>query len=182
MSLNVNTTPFVAASPFDIDTTYDVANHLYDTPATIAHDNQVAQDFLRQHVAPFRVWDQAGHLIPLLDSMECDREERIIRLESRWISCSCPKALCLQIMPPQDQSPVIPPTPPGSGGSSPSISSLESCPSSLDGGEDFKEEPQESNDSFWTAVSPIKQGSLSADAVEAGGREVAGQVWVRSSE
>ncbi|KAF9782116.1 hypothetical protein BJ322DRAFT_1111007 [Thelephora terrestris] len=153
MSLNVNTTPFDATTPYNVNTS-DVVNHLYDTPTAIACDNEVAQDFLRQHEAPFQVWDQAGHLIPLLDTMERDREERIIRLEKR-----------MDLM-----------------GSSPSIPSLESCSSPSDGEEDFEEEPEESDYSFWTAVSPIEQGSPSSYAVEAGSRESSGQVWVQSSE
>ncbi|KAF9779866.1 hypothetical protein BJ322DRAFT_1024280 [Thelephora terrestris] len=98
--------------------------------------------------------------------MERNREERNIRLEKQMNLISVP---------------VIPLTPPGSGGPSSSIPPLESCPSSSDGGEDLEEEPQESDDSFCTAVLPVEQGLPSADVVEVGGSESSGQVWIQSS-
>jgi hypothetical protein len=52
MSLNAAATPFVSASPYEADTPYDVEKHLYDTPANIAFNNQVAQEFLTAYNAP----------------------------------------------------------------------------------------------------------------------------------
>ncbi|KAF9790959.1 hypothetical protein BJ322DRAFT_1017568 [Thelephora terrestris] len=44
-------------------------------------------------------------------------------------------------------------------------------------GEDFEKELQESNESFLTVVSFVKQGASSKDEVEAGSRETPGEVW-----
>ncbi|KAF9790302.1 hypothetical protein BJ322DRAFT_1103963 [Thelephora terrestris] len=61
MSLNTAATPFVSASPYEATTPYDVADHLYNTPTNIAHDNEVAINFLTQHQAPPHFWEQAGY-------------------------------------------------------------------------------------------------------------------------
>jgi hypothetical protein len=93
----------------------------------------------------------------------------------RYFGHQCRGAYCTD--PPQS-SPIVPPTPPGSGCSSPSIPSLDSCSSPSDGGENFEEAVQESDDSFWTAVLPVEQGPSGSHAVEVGSGESAGQVWV----
>jgi hypothetical protein len=97
MSLNGATTPFVSASPYEADTPYDVEQHLYDTPANIAHDNRVAMDFLTAHHAPPQFWDQAGYedpnrmgmrapgVSPLLDAMERERERGLLSWSKGWI-------------------------------------------------------------------------------------------------
>jgi hypothetical protein len=223
MSLNGAATPFVSASPYEAATSYDVEQHLYDTPTNIAHDNRVAVEFLTAHQAPPQFWEQAGYDDPnrtitrppgaslLLDAMERERERRIMKLEQRvdlmyvivnslnedfshfalehwgpfqaslfrYFGRQCRGAYCTD--PPQS-SPVVPPTPPGLGSSSPSVPSLESCSSSSDGGEVVKEAMQESDDSFWTAVLPVEPGSPSSHAAEAGGSEASGQVWIRVGE
>jgi hypothetical protein len=147
----------------------------------------------------------------LLDAMEQERERRIMKLEQwvdlmymvvnslnedfshfalehwgpfqaslfRYFGHQCQGAYCTD--PPQS-SPVVPLTPPGSGSSSPSIPSLESCSSSSDGGEVVEEAAQKSDDSFWTAVSPVEPGSPGSYVAEAGDSEASGQVWVRVGE
>jgi hypothetical protein len=95
--LNVAATPFTPS--FETDAPYDVEQHLYDSPANIAHDNQVAVNFLTAHNAPVEFWEQAGYDDPrlsrprvqadhpgavlLLDAMEREREDRIAKLEKR---------------------------------------------------------------------------------------------------
>jgi hypothetical protein len=220
MSLNAAATPFVPASSYEADTPYDVEQHLYNTPANIAHDNRVAVEFLTAHNAPPQFWDQAGYEDPnrvhqrtqctplLLDAMEREREDRIKKLESRldvmyvvvnslnedfshfalehwkpfqeslyrYFGHQCRGAYCTD---PAPYSPVVPPTPPGSRSSSSSIPPLESC--SSDGGEDLEEDTPESDDSFWTAVSPVEQESPSSNAAEVGSGKSSGKVWVQSS-
>ncbi|KAF9778055.1 hypothetical protein BJ322DRAFT_1114596 [Thelephora terrestris] len=207
MSLNAAATPFVPVVTYEADTPYDVEQHLYDTPANIAHNNRVAVDFLTAHHTPPQFWDQAGYedpnrtvmcapgVSPLLDAMEREREDRIRKLENfshfalehwkpfqeflfRYFGHQCRGAYCTD---PAPYSPVVPPTLPGSGNSSPSIPSLESCSDSSNGGEDLEEATQESDDSFWTAVLPVEQESPSSNAAEVGSGESAGEVWVRSS-
>jgi hypothetical protein len=203
MSLNAAATPFVSASPYEATTPYDVEQHLYDTPAAIAQDNEMAQQFLREHNAPDHVWNEAGHYNVLLDSLEQDREERIKKLEKRmdlmyvmfgafdeefthfcnehWKPfqaavrqhCFCDWCGAAR------QPPVIPPPSAGSGYSSPSLPSLESRSSSSDGDEVLEEGAQESDDSYWTAVSAVEQGSPSEDEVTFRSVEIAGQVWLR---
>ncbi|KAF9793116.1 hypothetical protein BJ322DRAFT_1154254 [Thelephora terrestris] len=95
--LNAAATPFTPS--FETDAPYDVEQHLYDSPANIAHDNQVAINFLTAHNAPAEFWEQAGYEDPrlsgpvvraqhpgavlLLDAMEREREDRIAKLEKR---------------------------------------------------------------------------------------------------
>ncbi|KAF9778745.1 hypothetical protein BJ322DRAFT_1214681 [Thelephora terrestris] len=95
--LNAAATPFT--SSFETTAPYDVEQHLYDSPANIAHDNQVAINFLTAHNAPAEFWEQAGYEDPrlsgpvvraqhpgavlLLDAMEREREDRIAKLEKR---------------------------------------------------------------------------------------------------
>jgi hypothetical protein len=97
--LNAAATPFDFTPSFETDAPYDVEQHLYDSPANIAHDNRVAVDFLTAHNAPAEFWDQAGYEDPrpsrprvqaghpgavlLLDAMEREREDRIAKLEKR---------------------------------------------------------------------------------------------------
>jgi hypothetical protein len=81
MSLNAEATPFVSVSYKD-DAPYDPAQHLYDSPANIAHDNRVSMEFLSAHNAPPQVWEEAGYedpncaqlwapgVSPLVDAME----------------------------------------------------------------------------------------------------------------
>jgi hypothetical protein len=201
MSLNAAATPFVSASPYEAATPYDVEQHLYDTPAAIAQDNAMAQQFLREHNAPDHVWNEAGHYNPLLDALEQDREERIKKLEKRmdlmyvmfgafdeefthfcnehWkpfqaaVRQHCACEWCGAARQPSVFTSVLS----GSGSSSPSIPSLESCPSLSDGGEVDKEESEESNDSYWSAVSPVEQVATGSDEVEVGSVEITGQVW-----
>ncbi|KAF9784894.1 hypothetical protein BJ322DRAFT_1020539 [Thelephora terrestris] len=116
---------------------------------------------------------------PLLDAMERERESYQETGEStrcdeslfQYFGHQCHGAYCTD---PAPHSPVVPPTPPGSRGSSSSIPSLESC--SSDGGEDLKEVVQESDDSFWTAVSPVEQESPSSDAAEVGSGRSSGKI------
>ncbi|KAF9780984.1 hypothetical protein BJ322DRAFT_1112375 [Thelephora terrestris] len=95
--LNAAATPFTPS--FETDAPYDMEQHLYDSPANIAHDNQVAVNFLTAHNAPAEFWEQAGYEDPrlsgprvqaahpgavcLLDAMEREREDRIAKLEKR---------------------------------------------------------------------------------------------------
>ncbi|KAF9784433.1 hypothetical protein BJ322DRAFT_1109145 [Thelephora terrestris] len=95
--LNAAATPFTPS--FETAAPYDVEQHLYDSPANIAHDNQVAISFLTAHNAPTEFWEQAGYEDPrlsgpvvqaqhpgavrLLDAMEREREDRIAKLEKR---------------------------------------------------------------------------------------------------
>jgi hypothetical protein len=169
---------------------------LYDTPAAIAQDNEMARQFLLEHNAPDHVWNQSGHYKPLLDLQERDWEDRIVRLEKRmdlmyvmfgafdeefthfcnehWKPfqaairqhCACERCGAAR------QPPVVPPV-----CSSPSVPSLESCPSLSDGGEIDEEGSEESNDSYWTAVSPVEQVATDSDEVEVRSVEAAGQVW-----
>jgi hypothetical protein len=163
----------------------------------------MAQQFLREHNAPDHVWNEAGHYNVLLDSLEQNREERIRKLEKRmdlmyvmfgafdeefthfcnehWKPfqaavrqhCFCDWCGAAR------QPPVVPPPSSRPGSSSPSIPSLESCSSSSDGGEDVEEGAQESDDSYWTAMSAVEQGSSSEDEVAFRSVEIAGQVWLR---
>jgi hypothetical protein len=50
-----------AATPFNFSPSLEVEQHLYDTPANIAHDNEVTIDFLAAHNAPAEFWEQAGY-------------------------------------------------------------------------------------------------------------------------
>jgi hypothetical protein len=222
--LNANAVPFDFSSSFETDRPYEVEQHLYDSPANIARDNQVAIEFLTAHQAPLRFWEQAGYedpnrtvmrtpgVPPLLDAMEREREDQITKLEKRvdlmyvivnslnddfshfalehwgpfqaslfqYFGHQCHGAYCTD---PLCKSPVIPLPPPGSGRSSPSIPSLESCPSSSDGGEvPEEEEPQESDDSFWSTLSSLRQVTTGLDEVESGGGGSPGPLWVRVSE
>src|SRR6202161_3528985 len=210
--LNAAATPFDFTPPFETDAPYDVEQHLYDTPANIAHDNQVAVDFLTAHNAPAEFWEQAGYEDPrpsrsqpearhpgavlLLDALERDREDRIAKLEKRvdlmyvivnslnddfshfalehwgpfqaslfrYFRHQCRGAYCTD---PPLKSPVVPPPSPGSGCSSSSVPSLESCPSLSDGGEDPEEErAQESDDSYWSTLSSLRQVTSGSDEVE----------------
>ncbi|KAF9789685.1 hypothetical protein BJ322DRAFT_1105541 [Thelephora terrestris] len=95
--LSAAATPFTPS--FETDAPYDMEQHLYDSPANIAHDNQVAINFLTAHNAPAEFWEQAGYEDPrlsgprvraehpgavlLLDAMEREREDRIAKLEKR---------------------------------------------------------------------------------------------------
>ncbi|KAF9789622.1 hypothetical protein BJ322DRAFT_1105480 [Thelephora terrestris] len=95
--LNAAATPFTPS--FEANAPYDVEQHLYDSPANIAHDNQVAISFLTAHNAPAEFWEQAGYEDPrlsgprvqaahpgavlLLDAMEREWEDRIAKLEKR---------------------------------------------------------------------------------------------------
>ncbi|KAF9791900.1 hypothetical protein BJ322DRAFT_1102430 [Thelephora terrestris] len=95
--LNAAATPFTPS--FETDAPFAVEQHLYDSPANIAHDNQVAVNFLTAHDAPAEFWEQAGYDDPrlsgprvqafhpgavrLLDAMEREREDRIAKLEKR---------------------------------------------------------------------------------------------------
>jgi hypothetical protein len=93
--LNAAATPFNFSPSFETDAPLNVEQHLYDTPANIAHDNQVAMDFLTAHNAPAEFWEQAGYedpnrtrrwapgVTPLQDAMEQEREDRILKLEKR---------------------------------------------------------------------------------------------------
>jgi hypothetical protein len=97
--LNAAATPFDFTPSFETDAPYDVEQHLYDSPAIIAHDNRVAIDFLTAHNAPAEFWEQAGYedlrssrprvepahpgAMLLLDAMEREREDRIAKLEKR---------------------------------------------------------------------------------------------------
>ncbi|KAF9785915.1 hypothetical protein BJ322DRAFT_1107796 [Thelephora terrestris] len=93
--LNAAATPFNFSPSFETDAPFDVEQHLYDTPANIAHDNQVAVDFLTAHNAPAEFWEQAGYedpnkarrwapgVTPMQDAMEQEREDRILKLEKR---------------------------------------------------------------------------------------------------
>ncbi|KAF9789540.1 hypothetical protein BJ322DRAFT_1177836 [Thelephora terrestris] len=99
IALNAAATPFDFTPSFETDAPYLVEQHLYDSPANIAHDNQVAVDFLTAHNAPAEFWEQAGYEDPrlsgprvapahpgavlLLDRMEREREDRIAKLEKR---------------------------------------------------------------------------------------------------
>jgi hypothetical protein len=99
VALNAAATPFDFTPSFETDAPYLVEQHLYDSPANIAHDNQVAVDFLTVHNAPVEFWEQAGYEDPrlsgprvapahpgavlLLDRMEREREDRIAKLEKR---------------------------------------------------------------------------------------------------
>ncbi|KAF9778016.1 hypothetical protein BJ322DRAFT_1114554 [Thelephora terrestris] len=118
--LNAAATPFTPS--FETDAPYVMEQHLYDTPAAIAQDNEASINFLTAHNAPPQFWEEAGYEDPrldrfdaphagargllsrmseaeyndpirahldrpgvprLLDAMERDREDRIIRLERR---------------------------------------------------------------------------------------------------
>jgi hypothetical protein len=93
--LNTAATPFDFSPSFETDAPFDVEQHLYDTPANITQDNQVAVDFLTAHNAPVEFWEQARYedpnrtrrwapgVTPLQDAMEREREERIQKLEKR---------------------------------------------------------------------------------------------------
>ncbi|KAF9789343.1 hypothetical protein BJ322DRAFT_1018024 [Thelephora terrestris] len=63
--LNTAATPFTPS--FETDAPYNVEQHLYDTPAAIAQDNEVAIDFLTTHNAPPQFWEEAGYEDPRLD-------------------------------------------------------------------------------------------------------------------
>ncbi|KAF9784726.1 hypothetical protein BJ322DRAFT_1021414 [Thelephora terrestris] len=140
--------------------------HYNDTPTNITYDNEVAVNFLTAHNAPPHFWDQARYddpnrtimcrsgVTPLVNAMEREREDRIAKLEKRLdllhlssdISDTnvrvptaptplSPPLSSLQLR--QDQGVPLPQSPP-----------LEFCSSSSDGGENPKEDLQESNDSF----------------------------------
>ncbi|KAF9789375.1 hypothetical protein BJ322DRAFT_1177384 [Thelephora terrestris] len=84
--LNAAATPFDFSPSLETDAPLNVEQHLYDTPANIAHDNQVAVDFLVTHNAPAEFWEQAGWapgVTPMQDAMEQEREDRILKLERR---------------------------------------------------------------------------------------------------
>ncbi|KAF9789613.1 hypothetical protein BJ322DRAFT_1018224 [Thelephora terrestris] len=206
-----------------MDAPLNVEQHLYDTPANIAHDNQVAVDFLTAHNAPAEFWEQAGYedpnrtrrwapgVTPLQDAMEQEREDRILKLEKRmdvmyvvvnslnedfshfalehwkpfqesllrYFGHRCHGAYCTDAAP---HSPVVPPPSPGSRSSSSSVPSLESCPESSVGGEDPEEKSQESDDSYWTTLSSLRQVTAGSDEVEGGGSGSPGPLWVRIRE
>ncbi|KAF9780983.1 hypothetical protein BJ322DRAFT_1112373 [Thelephora terrestris] len=247
--LNAAATPFTPS--FETNVPFDVEQHLYDTPAAIAQDNEATINFLTAHNAPPQFWEEAGYEDPrldlfdaphagargllsrmsdaeyndpirtrldrpgvprLLDAMEREREDRILRLERRmdtmyvvvnslnedfshfalehwgpfqaslfrYFGHQCRGAYCTD---PPCKSPVIPSPPPGSGNSSSPIPSLESCPSSSDGGAiPEEEEPQESDDSFWSTLSSLRQVTSGSDEVESGSGGSPGQVWICLSE
>jgi hypothetical protein len=206
MSLNAAATPFVSASPYEVNTPYDVEQHLYDTPAAIAQDNEMAQQFLREHNAPDHIWEQAGHYKPLLDLQERDREERIAKLEKRLdVMYVVVNSLnedfshfALEHWKPFQESlfryfghrchgafctdaaphsPVVPPPSPGSGSPSSPVPSLESCSSFSDGEANLEEDSSESNDSYWSVLSAVEQVTTGSNAVEVRDIETAGQVW-----
>jgi hypothetical protein len=246
MSFNTNAalldavaTPF--APSFETDAPYDVEQHLYDSPAAIARDNEVAIDFLTTHNAPPQFWEAASYedprldhleaphagarrllssmaeaeyrprVTPLLDAMEQEREDRILRLERRMNTMYVVvnslnedfshfalehwgpfQASLLRYFGhrcrgaycsdyPSD-SPVVPPPSSRSGSVSPSVPSLESC--SDNGGEEAEEEEDssKSDDSFWTALQAIGQDEASEDEVEGRGSRSPGSVWVRVGE
>ncbi|KAF9793109.1 hypothetical protein BJ322DRAFT_1016713 [Thelephora terrestris] len=245
--LDAAATPFDLSLSFETDAPFEVEQHLYDTPAAIAQDNEVAMNFLTVHNAPADFWEQSGYEDPrldllkaphagarrllssmseaeysdpirarldrpdvprLLDAMEREREDRILRLERRMDTMYVVvnslnedfshfalehwgpfQASLLKYFGhrcrgaycsdyPSD-SPVIPPPPSRSGSVSPSLPSLESC--SDNGGKEAEEEEvsSKSDDSFWTALSAIGQGEAGEDEVEGGGRGSPGSVWVR---
>ncbi|KAF9788767.1 hypothetical protein BJ322DRAFT_1184096 [Thelephora terrestris] len=178
------------------DTPYDPTQHLYDSPANIAHDNRVAMEFLSAHNAPPQVWEEVGYkdpnraqlwapgVSPLVDAMDLNEDFTHFALEHwkpfqeslfQYFGHQCRGAYCTD---PAPHSPVVPPTPPGSRSPSSSVPSLESCPSSSDGGKDLEERAQESDDSYWTAVSPIEQESPSSNVAEVGSGESSGKVWI----
>ncbi|KAF9779296.1 hypothetical protein BJ322DRAFT_1113638 [Thelephora terrestris] len=93
--LNAAATPFDLSPSFEMDAPLNVEQHLYNTPANIVFDNQVAVDFLTAHKAPAEFWEQAGYkdpsktrrwapgVTPMQDAMEQEREDRILKLEKR---------------------------------------------------------------------------------------------------
>jgi hypothetical protein len=206
MSLNTAATPFVSASPYEVNTPYDVEQHLYDTPAAIAQDNEMAQQFLREHNAPDHIRDQAGHCKPLLDLQERDHEERIKKLEKRLdVMYVVVNSLnedfshfALEHWKPFQESlikyfghrchgafctdaaphsPVVPPPSPRSGGSSSPIPSLESCSPLSDGEAFVREDSSESDDLYWSVLSAVEQITTGSNVVEVRGVETSRQVW-----
>ncbi|KAF9791134.1 hypothetical protein BJ322DRAFT_1017705 [Thelephora terrestris] len=186
--LNTTATPFDLSPSFKTDAPFDVEQHLYDTPANIAQDNQVAVDFLTAHNAPAEFWEQAGYEDPnRTQSLNEDFSHFALEhwkpfQESllRYFSHRCHGAYCTDTAP---HSPIVPPPSSRSGSSSPSIPSLESCSDASDGGEDSEKEGlQKSDDSYWSTLSSLRQVTSGLNEAESGGSGSPGPLWVRVSE
>ncbi|KAF9779582.1 hypothetical protein BJ322DRAFT_1113382 [Thelephora terrestris] len=66
--LNAAATPFTPS--FETDAPYLMEQHLYDTPAAIAQDNEASINFLTVHNAPPQFWEEAGYEDPRLDRLD----------------------------------------------------------------------------------------------------------------
>ncbi|KAF9793076.1 hypothetical protein BJ322DRAFT_1016681 [Thelephora terrestris] len=68
--LDAAATPFDFSPSFETDAPLNVEQHLYDSPAAIAQDNEVAVNFLTVHNAPPQFWEDAGYEDPRLNRLD----------------------------------------------------------------------------------------------------------------